>query len=51
MPIRGRKKTTEELRRLMELRRSSASGAVPSKRHYSRSKAKQEERRDVQDKP
>ena len=30
------KKTTEELRRLMELRRSNAASAVPSKKVYSR---------------
>lgn len=29
-------KTPEELRRLMELRRSGASGAIPSKKVYSR---------------
>ena len=29
-------KTPEELRRLMELRRSGASGAIPSKKNYSR---------------
>ena len=30
------KKTPEELRRLMELRRSNAASAVPSKKVYSR---------------
>jgi len=30
------KKTPEELRRLMELRRSNAASAVPSKKNYSR---------------
>jgi hypothetical protein len=30
------KKTEEELRRLMELRRSNAASAVPSKKAYSR---------------
>ncbi len=32
------KKTPEELRRLMELRRSNAASAVPSKKDYSRKK-------------
>ena len=32
------KKTPEELRRLMELRRSNAATAVPSKKTYSREK-------------
>jgi hypothetical protein len=32
------KKTNEELRRLMELRRSNAASAVPSKKAYNRSK-------------
>jgi hypothetical protein len=32
------KKTKEELRRLMELRRSNAASAVPSKKNYSRKK-------------
>jgi len=30
------KKTPEDLRRLMELRRSNAASAVPSKKNYSR---------------
>jgi len=30
------KKTSEELRRLMELRRSNAASAVPSKKKYTR---------------
>jgi hypothetical protein len=30
------KKTPEEIRRLMELRRSNASGSVPSKKKYTR---------------
>jgi hypothetical protein len=34
-------KTPEELRRLLELRRSGASGAIPSKKYYSR-KAKRQ---------
>jgi hypothetical protein len=32
------KKTPEELRRLMELRRSNAASAVPSKKTYNRKK-------------
>jgi hypothetical protein len=32
------KKTDEELRRLMELRRSNAASAVPSKKAYNRRK-------------
>jgi hypothetical protein len=32
------KKTNEELRRLMELRRSNAASAVPSKKAYNRKK-------------
>jgi hypothetical protein len=32
------KKTNEELRRLMELRRSNAASAVPSKKTYNRKK-------------
>ena len=32
----GMKKNSEELRRLMELRRSNAASAVPSKKVYSR---------------
>ena len=32
------KKTSEELRRLMELRRSNAASAVPSKKNYDRKK-------------
>jgi hypothetical protein len=32
------KKTDEELRRLMELRRSNAASAVPSKKVYNRKK-------------
>jgi 5-formyltetrahydrofolate cyclo-ligase len=32
------KKSKEELRRLMELRRSNAASAVPSKKDYSRKK-------------
>jgi hypothetical protein len=32
------KKTNEELRRLMELRRSNAASAVPSKKAYNRRK-------------
>jgi hypothetical protein len=34
------KKTQEELRRLMELRRSNAASAVPSKKAYSRKGSK-----------
>jgi hypothetical protein len=33
-----RKKTAEELRRLMELRRSNAASSVPSKKVYNRKK-------------
>jgi hypothetical protein len=33
------KKTPEELRRLMELRRSNAASAVPSKKKYNRKKS------------
>ena len=36
------KKTNEELRRLMELRRSNAASAVPSKRAYNRKKCQSE---------
>ena len=36
MPLTLMKKTPEELRRLMELRRSNAATAVPSKKTYSR---------------
>jgi hypothetical protein len=36
------KKTDEELRRLMELRRSNAASAVPSKRTYNRKKCQSE---------
>lgn len=32
------KKTPEQLRKLMELRRSNAASAVPSKKHYKRSR-------------
>jgi len=32
------KKTSEELRRLMELRRSNAASAVPNKKKYNRKK-------------
>lgn len=35
------KKTPEELRRLMELRRSNAASAVPSKKDYSRKDKRQ----------
>jgi hypothetical protein len=35
------KKTQEELRRLMELRRSNAASAVPSKKGYSRKNSRQ----------
>jgi hypothetical protein len=33
------KKTQEELRRLMELRRSNAASAVPNKKKYNRKKS------------
>jgi hypothetical protein len=33
------KKTQEELRRLMELRRSNAASAVPNKKRYNRKKS------------
>jgi hypothetical protein len=33
------KKTSEELRRLMELRRSNAASAVPNKKKYNRKKS------------
>ncbi len=36
------KKTPEELRRLMELRRSNAASAVPSKKAYNRRKCQSE---------
>ena len=36
------KKTNEELRRLMELRRSNAASAVPSKKAYNRKKCQSE---------
>jgi len=36
------KKTDEELRRLMDLRRSNAASAVPSKRTYNRKKCQSE---------
>ena len=36
------KKTPEELRRLMELRRSNAASAVPSKKSYNRRKCQSE---------
>jgi hypothetical protein len=36
------KKSNEELRRLMELRRSNAASAVPSKRAYNRKKCQSE---------
>jgi hypothetical protein len=36
------KKTDEELRRLMELRRSNAASAVPSKKAYNRKKCQSE---------
>ena len=36
MPMNILKKTPEELRRLMELRRSNAASAVPSKKKYTR---------------
>jgi hypothetical protein len=32
------KKTSEELRRLMELRRSNAASAIPNKKKYNRKK-------------
>jgi len=32
------KKTSEELRRLMELRRSNAASAIPNKKRYNRKK-------------
>jgi hypothetical protein len=35
------KKNKEELRRLMELRRSNAASAVPSKKKYSRKQIRQ----------
>jgi hypothetical protein len=47
--ILGRKKSSEELRQLLELRRSNASGAVPSKRHQSRKKTKRQEIQDAQE--
>ena len=36
------KKNAEELRRLMELRRSNAASAVPSKKTYNRKKCQSE---------
>jgi hypothetical protein len=36
------KKTSEELRRLMELRRSNAASAVPNKKKYNRKKCQSE---------
>jgi hypothetical protein len=36
------KKSNEELRRLMELRRSNAASAVPSKKAYNRKKCQTE---------
>jgi len=36
------KKNSEELRRLMELRRSNAASAVPNKKKYNRKKCKSE---------
>ena len=36
------KKTPEELRRLMELRRSNAASAVPNKKKYDRKKCQSE---------
>jgi len=36
------KKTPEELRRLMELRRSNAASAVPNKKKYNRKKCQSE---------
>jgi len=36
------KKSNEELRRLMELRRSNAASAVPSKKAYNRKKCQSE---------
>jgi hypothetical protein len=36
------KKTPEELRRLMELRRSNAASSVPSKKAYNRRKCQSE---------
>lgn len=36
------KKTNEELRKLMELRRSNAASAVPSKKAYNRKKCQSE---------
>jgi hypothetical protein len=36
------KKTPEELRRLMELRRSNAASSVPSKKTYNRKKCQSE---------
>jgi hypothetical protein len=36
------KKTKEELRRLMELRRSNAASSVPSKKTYNRRKCQSE---------
>jgi len=42
MLILSMKKTPEELRRLMELRRSNAASAVPSKKSYNRRKCQSE---------
>ncbi len=36
------KKSSEELRKLMELRRSNAASAVPSKKDYNRKKCQSE---------
>jgi len=44
--LRPGKKTAEELRRVQELRRSSAATPVPSRKHYSRKKVKEELRRE-----
>jgi len=38
----GMKKNSEELRRLMELRRSNAASAVPNKKKYNRKKCQSE---------
>jgi hypothetical protein len=45
-----RKKSKEELRKLMELRRSSAAGAVTSEKHYVRAREKRRVDKDAKDK-
>jgi hypothetical protein len=44
------KKTQEELRRLMELRRSNAASAVPNKKKYDRKKCQSQMLKLIQEK-